>query len=352
MECQDQQTRVSVIIPNYNGARYLECCVESLLAQSYGNLEILIVDNASTDGSAELVRRMHPCIRVLPQRSNLGFAAGANAGMRAASGELVAVLNNDTTVSPRWLEACVAAMGRYPEAAFIACRILEFGRRDFIYSAGDCYLGAGIGYRRGQEQRDRQGYRIDCPVFSACGCAALFRRVVLEKTGGYEEEFFAYLEDVDLGLRLQAAGYSGWYIAEAEVYHHGGATSGGEFSGLAVRLRTRNAILLLIKSLPAMVLFKSIPRIALAQIFWLGRVLVRRKLGSYLLGCLGIFPKLPRMISRRAQFRKSARVSDSALWELILQSEHLACRDFRDPASRPNSLFLKWYFSIFQGQYR
>ena len=229
---------ISVVIPNYNGADYLERCLRSLAAQTYRNFEIVLVDNASQDESVRIAQSVAPGAIIILQQRNTGFAGGANAGIKASGGEWVAILNNDTELSPEWLSECAAAIRRRPEAAFFACRILEFAGRDRLFSAGDCFLRAGIGYRRGQQQGDRKEFHVECEVFSASGCAALYRKTVLEELAGFDERFFAYLEDVDLGLRLQSAGYTGFYIPRAEVYHHGGATSGGEFSRLSVRLRT------------------------------------------------------------------------------------------------------------------
>jgi GT2 family glycosyltransferase len=347
MGLQSQRPLVSVIIPNFNGAAYLERCLASLARQTYEDVEVIIVDNASSDGSVELIRRVAPDARLLLQTQNLGFAGGLNAGIQAASGEIIAVLNNDTEVSPTWLAACAAAFDRYPEAGFLACRILEFSQRDVLYSAGDCFLRGGIGYRRGQEQRDRPAYHMDCPVFSACGCAALYRKALLHELGGFDRNFFAYLEDVDLGLRLQAAGYMGFYIGSAEVYHLGGGTSGGEFSALSVRLRTRNAILLLLKNMPAWILLRCSPMIILTQIFWLGRTLTHGKMIGYLAGWTDILRRLPEIWRCRRQIQKKIGRFAERIWHAIRDSENMARTDVLDAASENRSLFLKWYFRLF-----
>jgi GT2 family glycosyltransferase len=341
--------RISIVIPNHGGAAYLERCLKSLAAQACPEMEIVVVDNASRDRSAECTRAVAPEAILLQQDRNLGFAGGANAGIRAAQGEWVAVLNNDTEVASGWLSACMRAIQDHPEASFFACRILDFNHRGWIYSAGDCFLRAGLGYRRGQEQEDREGFRKEMPIFSACGCAALYRRSVLKELGGFDERFFAYLEDVDLGLRLQAAGHCGYYVPSAEVYHHGAATSGGEFSPLSVRLRTRNALLLPLKSLPVRILFRCLPMIITAQLSWLYRAAVHGKLVSYIRGLGGALLLAPAVIRDRAVIRPHWRRAGRQLWQSILRSENLARDDFVLPRAESASWFLKWYFRFFNG---
>src|SRR5262249_21335435 len=143
-------------------------------------------------------------------------------------------------------------------------------------------------YRRGQGLDDGGGFDDEIEIFAASGCAAFYRRSVFLDHAGFEESFFAYLEDVDLALRLQAGGHRGYYVPRAVVYHRGGATSGGEFSPLAVRLRTRNAWLLLLSSVPSAVLFRSLPMIALSQLFWAARACAHGRLASYARGTVEV----------------------------------------------------------------
>lgn len=339
--------QISIVIPNYNGAAYLEKCLSSILRQARPAKEILFVDNASTDESVLVAQRVAPTARILRQQHNLGFAGGANAGIRHAQGDWIAILNNDTEVAAAWLGECAAAIERHPDAAFLACRILDYKKRHFVFSAGDCILRAGIGYRRGQELPDCSRYDEEIEIFSACGGAALYRKSALEESEGFEELFFAYLEDVDLGLRLQAAGRCGYYAPLAVVYHHGAATSGGEFSPLAVRLRTRNSILLLVKSMPGRVLWRCLPMILAAQASWFVRTMLRGRGLSYLRGIMGAFPMLPEMLKRRTRLRLYWRSSVSRLWQSILRSEALAREDFLGASGDRISSFLKWYFKLF-----
>jgi GT2 family glycosyltransferase len=256
-------------------------------------------------------------------------------------------LNNDTEAAEDWLAECVRASQSHTDAAFLACRILEFSDRNRIFSAGDCFLRAGIGYRRGQEQPDREDFHRECEIFSTSGCAALYRRSVLEEMGYFDERFFAYLEDVELGLRLQTAGNRGYYAPRAEVYHYGAATSGGEFSRLAVRLRTRNSVLLLLKSVPGQFLLRCLPMIFVAQLSWFLRVAAHKRLASYMKGLGEALLLASTMIQERARLRPYWRKSRSGLWQKILESESLARSDFSSGKAKPTSLFLRWYFRLF-----
>jgi GT2 family glycosyltransferase len=338
---------VSVVIPNYNGAAQLGPCLRALARQTLCPTEIVIADNGSSDGSLELIERLAPEARILRLGANLGFAGAVNAGIRAAQGDWVAVLNNDTEVSFRWLEEGMAALERHPDIDFVACRILDMERRDRVFSAGDCFLRAGVGYRRGQERPDDARYAQEVEVFAASGCAALFRKSALDALGGFDESFFAYLEDVDLGLRFQATGSRGWYAPGAVVYHRGGATSGGEFSPLSVRLRTRNALLILAKSVPGSILWRSAPMVLIAQAVWLGRCAARGRIWSYLRGLAEIPARLPAAVRARRAMRDVWQKNERRLWESILRSEALAREDFSPREGPQVSLFLSWYFRLF-----
>jgi GT2 family glycosyltransferase len=339
--------QVSVIIPNFNGAAHLGPCLASIARQTLAPAEVLVVDNASSDDSAAEASRRFPATRVLRLGANLGFAGAVNAGVRVAAGDWVAVLNNDTEVSERWLEEALGVAVRHPDADFVACRIMELERPGAVFSAGDCFLRAGIGYRRGQERADHPRYAGEAEVFAPSGCAALYRKAAFEEAGAFDEGFFAYLEDVDLGLRFQAAGRRGYYAPGALVHHRGGGTSGGEFSRLSVRLRTRNALLLLAKSVPGAVLGRSLPMIAAAQAVWLARCVAHGRLGSWLRGIAAVPAALPAALRARRRLRGLGRDGPARVWRAILASEALAREDFAAPGAPRVSLFLHWYFRLF-----
>ncbi|MGD8969515.1 MAG: glycosyltransferase family 2 protein, partial [Anaerolineae bacterium] len=198
---------VSIVIPNWNGVGHLPTCLESLRRQSFQDFEVIVADNGSTDGSLALLSRDYPEVQVLDLGENRGFAGACNAGMQAARGAFIALLNNDTEVDPRWLAEVVAAFERHPEAGMVASKMLLFDRRDVFHTAGDFYRVDGLPGNRGVWQRDEGQYDEEEYVFGACGGSAAYRRAMLEQVGLLDEDFFFSCEDVDLAWRAQLAGW-------------------------------------------------------------------------------------------------------------------------------------------------
>ena len=243
--------KISVVIPNWNGARWLAPCLDSLKAQSFRDFRVYVVDNASEDGSLALLRESYPWVKVIRNSRNLGFAGGMNAGIARAEGELIAALNNDTVTDPLWLAALAAAMDAHPEAGLGASRLLDFSDRSVIDSFGDGFLPWGLSFKAGAGCRDRAEPLPVMPIQSACAAASVYRAEMLRRIGGFDEDFFAYMEDIDLGLRAQSAGYECIFIPEARVYHIGSATSGGAASAFSIRHTVRNAYLVTLRNVPA-----------------------------------------------------------------------------------------------------
>ena len=234
--------RVSVIIPNWNGLALLRPCLDSLATQTYRDCEIVVVDNASADDSVAVLRRDYASVRVLEQRSNLGYAGGCNAGIRATASEIVVLLNNDTEAEPDWLANLVAALDRHPEAGSAASRIMLYDRRDTLHSAGDLVRVDGTADSRGVWQPYGPPWDQEAWVFGGCGGAMAVRRQAIEEIGPFETRFFMYCEDVDLNWRAQRAGYRCIYAPDAVVYHHLSATGGGVLASFYVGRNTLWAI--------------------------------------------------------------------------------------------------------------
>jgi GT2 family glycosyltransferase len=223
----------SVVIPNWNGAQHLPVCLDALREQTYPDLEVLVVDNASTDGSQALLVRRYPEVRLLSLPRNLGLTGANNAGFRAARGEVLISLNNDTEAGPHFVKALADALVAHPEAGMAASKMLLFDRRDTIHSAGDGYRVDGIPFNRGVWQRDEGQFDEPGWIFGGCGGAVAYRRTMLDEIGPFDETFFMYCEDVDLNWRAQLAGWRCWYTPAAVVYHKLSATGGiGETSPL------------------------------------------------------------------------------------------------------------------------
>jgi GT2 family glycosyltransferase len=312
---------VSVIIPNWNGGHHLPTCLGSLRRQTYPRVEVIVADNGSTDGSLELLAHDYPEVQVLALGENRGFAGACNAGMQAARGALVVLLNNDTETDARWLEEVVAAFQRHPEAGLVASKMLLFDRRDTFHTAGDFYRTDGIPGNRGAWQKDAGQYEREEYVFSACGGSAAYRKVMLEQIGLLDEDFFYSCEDMDLAWRAQLAGWQCIYAPRAVVYHKLSATGGGVTASF---YDGRNFIYLLIKDYPGNMWRKHWGAILRAQLritwdalqAWRGAA-ARARLRGQVAGLLGI----PKMIRKRRAVQRSRTVDPSYLERILVEVE-------------------------------
>jgi len=310
---------ISVIIPNWNGAEHLPTCLDSLRAQTCPNVEIIVADNASTDGSQALLARQYPEVRLVQLPENRGFTGACNAGLEAAGGEILVLLNNDTEADPNWLAAVAAAFERHPEAGSVASKMLLFDQRDVFHTAGDFYRLDGTPGNRGVWQKDVGQYDQEEYVFSACGGSAAYRRTMLEQIGSLDDAFFFSCEDLDLGWRAQLAGWRCLYVPEAIVYHKLQATGGGTTASF---YNGRNFIYLIAKDYPGSLLRRYWPAVLRAQLriswealrAWRGAA-ARARLQGQLAGLLG----LPRMLRarRRQNLTAPRRVTDDYLLSIL-----------------------------------
>lgn len=248
---------VSVIIVNWNGAAYLPACLDSILAQSYANLEIIVVDNASTDASASLLRGYGSRLRVIENPVNLGFAGGNNVGIRAAKGAYIALINNDAVADRRWVEALARAAEADPGIGMCASKIYLSGPGRVLDSAGLLLSRDGIGRGRGRLEPDRDEFGREAEGLLPSGCAAFYRRAMLDDVGLFDEDFFAYCEDSDLGLRGMIAGWRSRYVPAAIVTHAYSASTAPYSSFKAFHVE-RNRIWLVVKCFPRRLLVASL----------------------------------------------------------------------------------------------
>ncbi len=222
----DEPPLVSAIVVNHDGAHLLEACLDSLFAQTWPRLEVLVVDNGSSDGSVDLVEsRYGDRVRLVRLEENRGFAGGTNAALPHLRGELVAFLNNDARAEPDWLERMVEAMQADAGVGMCACKILLEGA-EVIDKAGHLIFLDGQNRGRGTGQPDDGRFDEPGEALFPDGCAALYRRRLLEETGGLDEDFFAYADDADLGLRARWLGWECQYVPDAVVRHRQSATTG------------------------------------------------------------------------------------------------------------------------------
>ena len=244
-----EMSRVSVIIPNWNRRELLAACLDALSEQSDTGHGVIVVDNGSRDGSAELVRSRYPHVRLVALERNTGFAAAVNRGIRESRSELVATLNNDVVVHKDWLAALVAAADRHPRAGAFASRLVSTEDPGRIDSAGDRLARSGRAYGIGRGQRDGLAFAAEREVFGATAGAALYRRALFEDVGLFDESYFAYVEDTDLAWRAQSRGWRAVYVPQALASHVGSASLRGR-EELRSLLCLRNHTLFLLKCYP------------------------------------------------------------------------------------------------------
>ncbi len=303
----------SVVIANWNGAHFLPTCLNALAHQTYAPIEVIVADNASTDGSQQLLSERYPWVKLIQLTENRGFTGASNAGMEAATGAYIALLNNDTEVDPGWADAVVYAFSIDDRVGSVASKMLLFDKRDHFHTAGDLFTRDGRAVNRGVWQKDEGQYDHIEDVFSACGGSAVYKREMLNEIGLLDDDFFFSLEDVDMGWRAQLAGWRCLYTPHAVVYHHLSATGGGM---TASYYDGRNSIFVLAKNLPASLWRKYGARIIVAQakqVFaalraWRGEA-ARARLRGTLAGLRG----LPMMLRKRQPSARPASEIDRLL---------------------------------------
>lgn len=247
---------ISIVIVNFNGRRYLESCLSSLEKQSYEPREIIVVDNGSSDGSAGYVRSRFPDTILVENETNCGFAAGSNAGIRRARGEFILTLNNDTIADADLLQNLVPPMIADSRTGMCAPKMLFPDGR--INSTGLCISRSGAAWDRGIFETDAGQYEEETEVFGPCAGAALYRRAMLDEIGIFDEDFFLYMEDVDLAFRARQAGWLCRYVPSARVTHVHGGTAGTE-SDISIYYGNRNLAWCVIKNFPLRTLLLSLP---------------------------------------------------------------------------------------------
>lgn len=312
---------VTVIIPNWNGRHLLESCLKSIRNQTFQNFSVIVVDNGSTDGSLSWIRANHDDIVLVRLPENRGFGAAVNAGIRLSTSPLIFLLNNDTELDKNCLDELVHAAMTRPGFDSFAPKMLNYFDRSLMDGAGDGMFRGGAGYRLGTFEIDDSRFDCSKPVFGCCAGAALYRRTFFEKTGLFDDAFFAYLEDVDLNLHACRLGLHSLYVPSARVFHMGSMTSGSRLNPFTVRLTTRNLLQVIVKNYPLSILLSQFPVILLYHLWWFCVCLSNRLVFAHAAGILGGIKQLPEWIGKRKKRMSVDGLDVAAFWKAVSVSE-------------------------------
>lgn len=250
--------RSTVVIPNYNGIDFLRDCLDSLSKCSPADFETIVVDNGSSDGSIDMLKADYPSVKLIAFDTNTGFAKAVNAGIEAAGTEYVILLNNDTVVDPAFVSELEKAMDSSVRVFSASAKMIDMHHPDILDGTGDYYCALGWAYAYGKG-KNVAALDSERRIFSACGGAAIYRRKELVEIGCFDENHFAYLEDIDVGYRAKINGYRNIYAPKALVYHAGSGSSGSRYNTFKIELSSRNSVYLVLKNMPLLQLIINLP---------------------------------------------------------------------------------------------
>jgi GT2 family glycosyltransferase len=310
--------KVTVVIVNWNGECFLDRCLLALLAQTVVPHEIILIDNASSDASLEIVR-CFPSVRLLAQNENLGFARGNNLAIGEATpeSEWIALLNPDAFVEPHWLEALLSAMHEYPTFDVFGSKLVVAADPAVLDGAGDVYHVSGLVWRMGHGAPVSSFSEAMNEVFSPCAAAALYRRSALVDVGGFDEDFFCYVEDVDLGFRLRLAGHRCLYVPTSVAHHVGSGTTGGQHSDFAVYHGHRNLVWTYVKDMPGVLFWAFLPLHLAMNLVALVMFTLRGQGGVIYRAKRDALMGIPKMWRKRQQVQSKRAVSSRAILRLM-----------------------------------
>lgn len=308
---------ISVVIPNWNGIKLIGKCLDSFQYSTFKNYEIIVIDNGSTDGSKELVKKKFPSVKLVELPKNFGFCRACNEGIKASQREYICLLNNDIEIHPKWLSELYEGIRRHPDCGMGASKMLFLDQKDIIYNTGDLYHIWGTGGGRGQGEKDIGQYEKEEYIFGACAGAGIYRRTMFEDIGTFDEDFFIFAEDVDLNFRANWAGYKTIYLPKAIVYHIGTATV-GLYSNPYIYLCNKNDVNVIIKNLTLSMYFKNIFKIIGHQINSTIYFVQRGKGHIILKSKIGALFQFFKMIVRRYSIQKNRRCTYKELKKVII----------------------------------
>lgn len=307
---------VSIIIVNWNGWHLLSDCLASVFAQTFQQLEIILVDNNSTDGSVACIATQFPMVRIVSLPRNTGFTGGNNEGLRHAKGQFIVLLNNDARLENRWLEYMVAAMTADDRLGSCAAKIIIDGT-DRLDSAGDIFTTAFTGTKRGELQPAHL-FNQTCQVAGPCAAAAIYRRAMLEQIGFFDDDFFLNHEDTDLNLRAWLAGWRCQFVPDAVAYHKV-SSSIGTLSDTSVYYFARNSLWVWIKTVPFPLMCRFLPQRVLYELnAFVTFCLIQGKWLPFFKGKGSSILGFPKMIRKRNLTMKHVKLTNNNIKNSLL----------------------------------
>jgi GT2 family glycosyltransferase len=316
---------ISVIVLNSNGKHFLETCLTALRRQTFQDFETILVDNGSTDGSAEYVRTEFPEARLVALSDNRGFCGGNIAGWEQSRGELIVLLNNDTEADAHWLEEMHKAAGEYPKAGSFASKMLLFDERKRIDVCGFAMTEAGLTIDLGRGELDGQGWSESRKVFGACAGAAGYRRSMLKDVGFFDQDFFGTYEDGDLSFRAQLRGHECVFVPGAIVYHRLTATM-INYPARQAFLSQRNIEFMYLKNMPLGLMLRALPQRLLYELGGAAYFFKKGAGMAFLKAKLDVMRQLPAVLRKRREIQRRKTLTSRQLRGLM----------------RKNWLGLKW----------
>lgn len=311
------KSSISIVIPSWNEKDALAHCLDSLLEQTR-KAHIIVVENGSVDGSLQLLQEKYPQVEIIVHTKNLGFTGGVNAGIRRAierKDDFVALFNNDAVADKNWLDKLAVEMEKNDNVGIATCTLMSIDEKH-LDSTGDIYTVWGLPFPRGRGEAVSTTYDKHRDIFGASGGASIFRVKMLEQIGIFDDDFFAYYEDVDISFRAQLAGWKVRFAPKAKAYHQIGATS-GKIKGFTTYQTMKNLPWVIWKDVPTSLLPKVLPRFCLAYTaFWLSAV--RRGQGwSATRGWAKSLLLLPKKLGERRHIQRNRTVSVSYIWSIM-----------------------------------
>ena len=331
---------VSVIILNWNGRAFLDDCLRSLKHQTYSNYEIILVDNGSQDDSVQLINTHYSdMLRLIQLPENRGFAGGNNVGLREARGLYIALLNNDTEADRNWLHSLVQCMNSDEKIGMVGSKVMNYYKRDEIDNTGHLIYPDGLNRGRGRLEKDFGQFETTEEILFPSGCAALYKKKMFDEIGGFDETFFAYGDDTDIGLHGRYLGYKAIFCPKAVVYHKYSGTT-GSYSEKKAFFVERNRVWILVKYFSARFIllspFYTFIRIAMQSYGMLANkgsagIYARTTpslqiIKTFLYSYVSALMHLPEMLVKRRRIKKRKKISIRE-FNNLLKSHGISCKE-------------------------